>query len=518
MSLAPSNLEALDGTPPGQHYWQSPAKGSGTCESSLAGAITHCAIGSYVPRRQPASKLPTCLKRPAAVAYSLPMATIRKTIWDDIIGLVRLNHPNLVRGWFAHLKPIDLDGGVLHIRAQNHAQVRYLNEHCRMAFAEGAQAATARLVSVVFETNAPQEQSPPSWLDVTDGKMILNDDYLFENFITGPCNRLAHAAAVAVAESPGKAYNPMFIHGATGLGKTHLLQAICHAIQNKSSGLRVMYISCETFTNHFLEAVEQGALNDFRYRYRHIGVLVIDDIQFLAERERSQEEFFHTFNTLHQSHRQIVLSADCPPSEIPSLEERLVSRFNSGLVALIERPCLETRMAIVRTKARLRCIQIPEDVVRLIASQIDSNIRDLEGALIKLDALSQTRNGKIDPEFAYEVLTGSEPQRISIPDIMDLVTRRFSVKRSDLLSKKRHRSIAQPRQICMHLARELTPLSLEEIGGFFGGRDHSTVFHAARRVSEQRRDNPDFNYVVEAIIDQLRHAGRDSKRNVQPKL
>jgi chromosomal replication initiator protein len=442
------------------------------------------------------------------------MAAIKETVWDDILGQVRVNYPDLVRGWFMQLAPTELDAGVLHVSAQNHAQVRYLDEHCRSAFVEAAQAATGRLVTVTFETDAPDDPARrPLSFELEDSGMLLNSDYVFGNFITGPCNRLAHAAAVAVAESPGKAYNPMFVHGATGLGKTHLLQAICHAIVAKPSPARVMYISCEAFTNHFIEAVERGALNQFRYRYRHVDVLMIDDIQFLAERERSQEEFFHTFNTLHQLQRQIVLSADCPPSEIPSLEERLISRFNSGMVALMDRPCLETRMAIVRNKAKLRCIEIPEAVVRLIAGKVDTNIRELEGALIKLDALSQTRDGKIDPDSAYEVLTGNELQRIGISDIVDLVTRRFSVKRSDLLSKKRPKSIAQPRQICMYLARELTPLSLEEIGGFFGGRDHTTVLHATRRISERREEDPGFNYAVEEMIGQLHHRGQQGGRS-----
>jgi chromosomal replication initiator protein len=239
-------------------------------------------------------------------------------------------------------------------------------------------------------------------------------------------------------------------------------------------------------------------------------MLVIDDIQFLAERERSQEEFFHTFNTLHQSQRQIVLSADCPPAQIPSLEERLVSRFNSGLVALIDRPCLETRMAIIRKKAKLRCIEMPEEVVRFVASKLNSNIRELEGALIKIDALSQTRGGQIDLDSAHEALTGTELQRVTIPDILEVVTRRFSVRRSDLLSKKRNKSVAHPRQICMCLARELTPLSLEEIGGYFGGRDHTTVLHATKRIAELRQEDPSFNYVVEEMLDQLQHGQRET--------
>ena len=438
------------------------------------------------------------------------MATVQNSVWGDVVEHVRLNHPELVRGWFTQLKPLDLHGGVLQVQAQNHAQVRYLDQHCQRIFAEGAQAATGRLITVTFGTDAEAEPSrPPLSFERGNGQLTLNNDYVFDNFVTGPCNRLAHAAAVATAQSPGQAYNPMFIHGATGLGKTHLLQAICHAILERQSPLRVMYISCETFINHFIEAVERGALNQFRYRYREVDVLMIDDIQFLAERERSQEEFFHTFNTLHQSQRQIVLSADCPPADIPSLEERLISRFNSGLVALMDRPCLETRMAIVRAKAKLRCIEVPEDVVRLIASRIDSNIRELEGGLIKLDALSQAQNGTITLELAYEALGGGRAMHVAVPDIIDAVTRRFSVKRADLLSKKRSKSIAFPRQVCMYLARELTGLSLEEIGGYFGGRDHSTVLHALKRVSEEHGEDSRLALILDELSNELRHRRRE---------
>lgn len=257
-------------------------------------------------------------------------------LWDDLTGHVRVSRPDLVRGWFSDLQLTDVDAGVLVVRTRNDAQARYLEEHCRSAFVTAAQAATGRLVSVAFEP-APAEEpaASDSGLPViSDGVIPLNPDYTFDNFVTGPCNRLAHAAATAVAGDPGRAYNPFFIHGPVGLGKTHLLQSICHAARERNPRIRYHYISCETFINDFIEAVECGALHQFRYRYRHVDLLVIDDIQFLAERERSQEEFFHTFNTLYQSQRQIVLSADCPPADIPSLEERLVSRFNSGLVAL----------------------------------------------------------------------------------------------------------------------------------------------------------------------------------------
>ena len=271
-----------------------------------------------------------------------------------------------------------------------------------------------------------------------------------------------------------------------------------------------MYISCETFVNHFIEAVERGAMKQFRYRYRHVDILVIDDIQFLGERERTQEEFFHTFNTLYQTQKQIILSADCSPSEIPSLENRLVSRFNSGLVARIDMPCLETRMAIIRKKARLRCIEVPEDVVSLIATQIESNIRDLEGALVKLDALSQTADGKIDLELARKALgTDQRNQAITVQQIVDVVTRYFSVRLADLQSKKRTKSITLPRQICMYLARQLTNHSLEEVGGFFGGRDHTTVLHASRAIEAARKEDEEINGVIDEITAALRSAKTD---------
>ncbi|RME40860.1 MAG: chromosomal replication initiator protein DnaA, partial [Planctomycetota bacterium] len=350
------------------------------------------------------------------------MSKTTTTIWEDILAQVRLNHRDLVRGWFKDLELIGIEQGLVRIRTKNQAQADYLEQHCLGAFTEAAQAATGRLVAAVFEPEpAPPEEAggPNGFSRLATGGLPLNPEYTFEHFVTGPCNRLAHAAAQAVAADPGRAYNPLFLHGPVGVGKTHLLQAITHELRHRHPNLRCHYISCETFTNDFIEAVEQGALHQFRFRYRHVDLLVIDDIQFLAERERSQEEFFHTFNTLHQSQRQIVLSADCSPAEIPSLEERLVSRFNSGLVARMDSPCLETRMAIVRSKARLRCIEVPEEVVRLIASRVDTNIRELEGALIKIDALSQTRSAPIDEALAREALALTPPRTVKIPTILE---------------------------------------------------------------------------------------------------
>lgn len=416
------------------------------------------------------------------------MTNLHTSQWNDIIGHVRVNFPDVLRGWFSNLEPRHIRHGVLTIAADNPAQVRYLTKHCRQPFTEAAQAATGMLVSVHFETDHPE---PTHTLALSFEhelpELTLNDDYVFDNFVTGPCNRLAHAAAVAVSESPGKAYNPLFLHGDVGLGKTHLLQAVCHTVREREPNRRVLYLSCETFANHFIEAVEAGALNQFRYRYRNMDALLIDDIQFLGERERSQEEFFHTFNTLHQAQRQIIVCADCCPAEIPSLQKRLISRFNSGLVALLDRPCLETRMAIIRKKAKLRCIEVPEDVIKLIASGIETNIRELEGALVKTDALSQTHDGVITREIALEALGSLATRRtVLIPDIIDLVSSRYGVRVSDLQSRKRTKSITFPRQVCMYLARELTSHSLEEIGGFFGGRDHSTVLHGHRLIGEAR--------------------------------
>ncbi len=442
------------------------------------------------------------------------MGVLTPAEWDDIIGYVRVHHPDLARGWFAQLEPVALDRGVLHIRAGNPIQVEYLNNHCHPAFAEASQATLNRLVTTAFESEQGSLAlggDAPRFSFELDHNQPLNDDYTFEHFVVGPGNRLAHAAAVAVAENPGQTYNPLFIHGDVGLGKTHLMQAICHATNRTDVNHKLMFISCETFTNHFIEAVEHGALNQFRYRYRHVDLLVIDDIQFLGERERSQEEFFHTFNTLYQAQKQIVLSADCSPSEIPSLEMRLVSRFNSGLVASIDPPCLETRMAIIRKKAKLRCIEVPEDVVKLVATRIETNVRDIEGVLVKLDALSQTRAGKIDLDIALEALGSLDTARATtIQQVVDVVTRHFGVRLADLQSKKRTKSITHPRQVCMYLAREFTRASLEEIGGYFGGRDHTTVLHGIRSIAALRESDSQFNQAVEGMTVELKGGRPDN--------
>jgi chromosomal replication initiator protein len=325
--------------------------------------------------------------------------------------------------------------------------------------------------------------------------MLLSPDYTFDSFVVGPGNRLAHAAAQAVAAKPGRAYNPYFIHGGVGLGKTHLLHAVCQELLKAQPNLRLCYISCNAFMDLFHEAVRAGRMNDFRNRFRTADVLVIDDIHFLSKHEQTQEEFFHTFNALHQSGRQIVLSSDAAPAEIPDLEERLVSRFNSGLVARMERPCYETRVNILKAKARLHNLQMPDDVPAYVAARIDSNIRELEGALTKVRGLAMATGREIDLELAKEAIGGDplsqgrgNPQP-NIQAILDAVVRYYDIKLTDLLGKRRHKSVALPRQVCMWLARRHTRYSLEEIGGYLGGRDHTTVLHAIRQVdTKQTRD------------------------------
>ncbi|MCC6421966.1 MAG: chromosomal replication initiator protein DnaA [Phycisphaerales bacterium] len=425
------------------------------------------------------------------------------TAWQQILQMVRQQHPALHRVWFDQLVPRQLTNGVIQVKVGTAAQLNFCQGQCQQPFTAAAQAVIGRLVAVSFHC----ENLPHGGVySDSDQPMPLNPDYVFENFVTGPCNRLPHAACVAVAEQPGKAYNPLFIHGGVGLGKTHLLQAVCQKVLEREPAARIMYLSCDSFINQFMVAVETGEMHQFRYRYRQADMLVIDDIHFLARRERTQEEFFHTFNTLYQNHKQIILSADCPPSEIPELEERLVSRFNWGLVARIEKPCYETRMAILQKKAKLRGLSLPDDVVSYIAAKVENNTRELEGAIIKVQGVAMLQGGKIDLDLAKSALGDSvipDQKRISIQQILDAVTKYYNVRLADLQSDKRHKSIAFPRQVCMYLARQHTSYSLGEIGGYFGGRDHTTVLYAVRKVTDRLKDKPDVAGQVAFMENQL---------------
>ncbi|MCX5682088.1 MAG: chromosomal replication initiator protein DnaA [Planctomycetota bacterium] len=333
-------------------------------------------------------------------------------------------------------------------------------------------------------------------------RLRLNPQCTFENFVTGPCNRMAQAAAQAVSDLPGRAYNPLFIHAGVGLGKSHLMQAICHKVRAHRPDVSMMYVSCEDFVNQFIASIESGQIEEFRYRFRYLDLLVIDDIHFLADKERTQEEFFHTFNTLYQSQKQVVLSSDSPPHEIPRLEERLVSRFKWGLVVRIDRPSFETRVAIVQKKSKLRGVDMPEDVVQYIATVIDTNNRELEGAVIRVLGYASLCNRPVEMEMAKEALRdlATAPSRaVAMQEIVDAVLLRYNARLSDLQSKRRSQSVALPRQICMYLARHLTGRSLEEVGAFFGGRDHTTVLHAERKIRQMVGHDPVFRGIVEAI-------------------
>lgn len=314
----------------------------------------------------------------------------------------------------------------------------------------------------------------------------LNDEYTFENFVTGSCNELAAAAARAVAEFPGGRYNPLFVHGASGLGKTHLLQAICHAVLRSERPRRVLYLSCENFVNQFIQAVTNGELEPFRYKYRKVDLLLIDDIQFLENKSRTQEEFFHTFNTLYSAQKQIVLSSDRPPSAIETLQDRLVSRFRWGMVTPVEKPALETRIAILRRKARLWNVELDNEVAQFLAECVDTNIRELEGAVVKVIAHAELVGRKLDYQTASEVMRDYMPLRapVTVQRIIEVVAHDFQVQPKDLQSKRRLHSVVLPRQVGMFLARKHTRMSLDEIGGFFGGRDHSTVLHSVRKIEK----------------------------------
>ena len=423
--------------------------------------------------------------------------------WGKILQIVRVQHPRLNRSWFEHLAPRQQTNGVIQVLVQPPAQLNFCQSQCQHPITSAAQVALGRLVAVSFHC----ENLPTGGVfNEGDQPLLLSPDYTFDNFVVGPCNRLPHAASVAVADAPGKAYNPLFIRGGVGLGKPHLLQAICQQVLARAPESRILYLSCDSFINQFIQAVQHGDMSQFRYRYRHVDVLVIDDIHFLRGHDRTQEEFFHTFNTLYQGNKQIILSADAPPREIPELEERLVSRITWGLVARIEKPCYETRMALLRKKALLRGMEIPDDVICYVATKVENNTRELEGAITKIQGMSMLQQGRIDMELARAALgeTGTpEQKRITIQQIIDAVTKYYNVRTSDLQSKKRHKSIAFPRQVCMFLARKFTRYSLEEIGGYFGGRDHTTVLYAVRTIDRATNADREIADQIVLIENQL---------------
>lgn len=341
------------------------------------------------------------------------------------------------------------------------------------------------------------------------GLSTLNPKYVFDTFIVGNGNRFAHAASLAVAEAIAKAYNPLFIYGGVGLGKTHLMHAIGHYVLQNQKNCRVMYVSSEKFTNELINAIKDDKTVKFRNKYRNIDVLLIDDIQFLAGKEATQEEFFHTFNALHEANKQIVISSDRPPKDIPTLEDRLRSRFEWGLITDIQAPDLETRIAILRKKSDQENIKVPNDIIYYIANKIQSNIRELEGALIRVIAYSSLSNRDITMELCSEalkdIIPSSQPKIISVNLIKNIVADYYNIKLDEFKAKKRTRNIAFPRQVAMYLCRELTDLSLPKIGEEFGGRDHTTVIHAYDKISGNIKNDPQLEATVKSLIEQIKN-------------
>lgn len=336
----------------------------------------------------------------------------------------------------------------------------------------------------------------------------LNPKYTFDTFVIGNSNGLAHAACVAVAEAPAKAYNPLFLYGGVGLGKTHLMHAIGHHIITQKKNAKVAYISSEKFTNELINSIKDDKNEDFRNKYRNVDILLIDDIQFIAGKERTQEEFFHTFNSLHEANKQIIISSDRHPKEIPTLEDRLRSRFEMGLITDIQAPDFETRIAILRKKAQIENISVSNEVMNYIAKNIKSNIRELEGALTRVVAYSSLTNKVITLELCVEalkdILVNKQNKEISIDDIKEKVSVEFGVKIDDFNSRKRARSISYPRQIAMYISRELTNLSLPKIGEKFGGRDHTTVLHACDKISNDLKNDLVLKERLDKIILELK--------------
>ncbi|WP_059105095.1 chromosomal replication initiator protein DnaA [Shouchella shacheensis] len=442
-------------------------------------------------------------------------------LWDQVLGKMetKVSKPSY-ETWLKSTKANTLQNEVITITAPNEFARDWLENHYSSLAADIIEELTgARLMpKFVIPQHEEEEvvpepipQAPPessTTTSPTSSKTMLNDKYTFNTFVIGSGNRFAHAASLAVAEAPAKAYNPLFIYGGVGLGKTHLMHAIGHYVMEHNPNANVLYLSSEKFTNEFINAIRDNKAVHFRNKYRSVDVLLIDDIQFIAGKIQTQEEFFHTFNALHEESKQIVISSDRPPKEIPTLEDRLRSRFEWGLITDITPPDLETRIAILRKKAKAENLDIPNEVMLYIANQIDTNIRELEGALIRVVAYSSLINQDMNADLAAEalkdIIPNAMPKTLTIVDIQKMVGHYYQVKLEDFKAKKRTKSVAFPRQIAMYLSREMTDASLPKIGSEFGGRDHTTVIHAHEKISKLLSTDQDLQQKVQAMTEQLR--------------
>jgi chromosomal replication initiator protein len=443
-------------------------------------------------------------------------------VWHDVAARLRetLNDTTF-QTWFGEVGGASVEGDLLVITVPNDFTREWIEGHFLDLIRAAARDAggTERRVRIAVEPKTPAPAQIPASvtplpLDVVTAKHDaggLNTKYTFDSFVIGSSNRFAHAAALAVAEAPAQAYNPLFIYGHTGLGKTHLLHAVANFVTDHGGGLSCRYVTSETFMNDFINSLRDKRIEGFKQRYRTYDVLLIDDVQFFEHKERIQEEFFHTFNSLYEAGRQIVMSSDRPPREISTLEERLRSRFEWGLITDIQPPDLETRIAILRKKVKSDQIEIRDpELLTYVASRVSTNIRELEGALTRVVAFSSLTGRPLTPDLAQDVLKDVFPQgeakQISIERIQQLVCERFSVTMEELTGDRRSQNIVYPRQVAMYLSRELTDSSLPKIGKEFGGRDHTTVIHATSKIARLIREDRSVYNLIQELTARVRQA------------
>jgi len=432
--------------------------------------------------------------------------------WQQVLSILEqeVSIPAL-ETWFFDTRPVTMHGRTLVLAAPNEFARDYLQSRyyplvkATLERVLGREPITIQVICFPPAAGGYRAVLAPENED--NDLPRLNPRYTFDSFVVGNSNRFAQAACLAVAETPANSYNPLFIYGGVGLGKTHLMQAIGHQVRHHLPDFKVLYISSERFTNDLINAIKDEQTEEFRTKYRNIDVLLIDDIQFLAKKESTQIEFFHTFNHLYEANKQIVISSDRPPKEIPTLEDRLRSRFEWGLITDIQPPDLETRVAILRKKAWAENITMPDEIMFFIAQKIESNIRELEGALIRVAAYAAFTKQEVTIPLAEKVLKEAlelaRPKPITIPLIQEVVTRYFNLKPDDLKAKKRNRAIAYPRQIAMYLCREMIDASLPQIGTAFGGRDHSTVIHACNKIRDDVNNDPSLPQILSQLMQEI---------------
>jgi chromosomal replication initiator protein len=448
-------------------------------------------------------------------------------IWDAVLSRIetKVNRHSFYT-WFKPTSFVSEEGAALRVRVPNTLFRDWLTKHYSAVLDEALTEVDRKGTEVAFVTDdaiASAVAPPPPEVPASSAETFAaesepepEDDnqvgglaprYSFDTFIVGSSNQFAHAACRAVAEAPSRSYNPLFIYGGVGLGKTHLMHAIGHYVLNHLKSLKLTYISSERFMNEMINAVRYDRILDFRERYRSVDVLLVDDIQFLAGKEGTQTEFFHTFNALYDSQKQIVISSDCPPHEIPALEERLRSRFEWGLIADIQPPDLETKVAILKKKAETEGVPLPDNVAIYIAGKIKSNIRELEGSLIRLIAYASLTGREISLPLAQDVLRNvlqHDERAVTIEGIQKFVSDYYQLKHGELKSRNNSKSIAMPRQIAMYLCKTLTNASLPEIGKSFGGKHHSTVIHSIRKIEALRQSDGDFNTLINTFMESFR--------------